>query len=542
MDSHNKNLLLACALSIMILVGYETFFSPAARLPSPPSQKPFETPVPPLPPNAVKPHTPKVHNIPLTSDSIEGILSTKGGRITSLSLKGYAKSLKDSSHIEVIKKDAYMETGFQSPSSQVPDAHTLWQTEDKQLTPFSPVTLVWENEQGVMFKRTYSIDQHFKITLSETLTNNSQSPIDISWWGQIVRHSPPVKDDIIILHQGALSYINGHFKETNYKDMVTPQHKQGDGNSWLGITDKYWLTAMGIQNLPVKITLSSYGPKGRDYCQLVLQGPTKTLAQGETHRYDTNMFAGAKDTEILKIYHQKGFPLIEKSIDWGWFYFLTRPLFHILMIFYSLVGNFGLAIIMLTLIIKLLFLPLTYKSMKAMRGMKELQPQMQTLRERYASDKVQLQKEMMKLYKASNFSPAAGCLPIFLQIPVFFALYKVLFISLQLRHAPFFGWIEDLSAPDPLTPLNLFGLLEFTPPTFLHIGLWPLFMGFGMWLQMRLSPQSLNPLQARIMSFLPILFIFLLARFPSGLVIYWTISTAFSILQQLLFNWRFNSS
>jgi len=312
----------------------------------------------------------------------------------------------------------------------------------------------------------------------------------------------------------------------------TPLDYSSEGG-WLGFTDKYWLTSLvPPQNEAVKARFTHTVDAGVDRYQADYLGPEATVAPGSTVESSARFFAGAKEVNLLDAYKDSGIPLFDRAIDFGWFYFLTKPIFLILQFFYQILGNFGLAILLLTLCVKLLFFPLANKSYNAMSKMKLLQPEIQKLRERFPDDKARQQQEMMALYKRVGANPLAGCLPIVIQIPVFFALYKVLFVTIEMRHAPFFGWIHDLSAPDPTSFANLFGLLPFAPPAILMIGAWPLIMGLTMFLQQKLNPQPVDPVQARMFMLLPVIFTYMLAAFPAGLVIYWAWNNLLSIGQQ----------
>jgi YidC/Oxa1 family membrane protein insertase len=331
--------------------------------------------------------------------------------------------------------------------------------------------------------------------------------------------------------------LDGTLEEIDYDDLREdgPIELPSKGG-WLGITDKYWLaTLVPDQESDLIANFRHYLAEGEDRYQVDYLRPAMTVRPGQTLEVTDRLFAGAKEVGLLDFYaNEYGIPLFDRAVDFGWFYFLTKPIFHILHFFYQLLGNYGLAILLLTLLVKLLFYPLANKSYRAMSKMKKLQPEMMRLREQFSDDKMRMNQELMALYKKEQVNPMSGCLPIVVQIPVFFALYKVLFVSIEMRHAPFFGWIQDLSAPDPTSLFNLFGLLPFDPPAFLMIGIWPLLMGATMLLQTKLNPQPADPIQAKVMMFLPLMFIFLFATFPAGLVIYWTWNNVLSIGQQWL--------
>jgi YidC/Oxa1 family membrane protein insertase len=338
-----------------------------------------------------------------------------------------------------------------------------------------------------------------------------------------------------ILHEGPIGVVDGSLDEIKYKTLAEKGTIEADSKGgWLGITDKYWLaTLVPQQDLPIK-TAFRHETEGDRY-QTDFRGPAMTVQPGQTVEVTNRLFAGAKEVKLLDTYSERyGIPLFDRAVDFGWFYFLTKPIFLFLHWLHGVVGNYGVAILLLTLLVKAAFFPLANRSYTAMSKMKGLQPKIQELRERYEDDKAKLNTEMMALYKREGANPVSGCLPIFIQIPVFFSLYKVLFTTIEMRHAPFFGWIHDLSAPDPTNVFTLFGLVPWSPPQMLHLGIWPLVMGLTMFLQQRLNPQPADPAQARIMMLMPLMFIFLFSTFPAGLVIYWAWNNSLSILQQWL--------
>ena len=338
-----------------------------------------------------------------------------------------------------------------------------------------------------------------------------------------------------ILHEGPIGVFNQTLDEVNYDDVAEERQIERESTGgWLGFTDKYWLASLIPQQDMAYKAAFRHEAQGDRY-QTDFRGPPLTVQPGQTVEVTDRLFAGAKEVKLLDAYSERyNIPLFDRAVDFGWFYFLTKPIFHVLHYLHAAVGNYGIAILILTLIVKALFFPLANKSYKAMSQMKRLQPEMMKLRERFGEDRAKMNQELMGLYKREKVNPVSGCLPIVVQIPVFFALYKVLFVSIEMRHAPFYGWIHDLSAPDPTSFFNLFGLLPFTPPHFLMIGIWPLLMGLTMFLQTKLNPQPADPMQAKVMLMLPLMFIFLFATFPAGLVIYWTWNNLLSITQQWL--------
>ena len=420
-------------------------------------------------------------------------------------------------------------------ATAVPGRDTQWQADGEKIGPSEPVTLSWDNDQGLRFVRTVGVDEHYMFTITQRVENTGDKPVSLHPYGLISRWGTPHTLGFYILHEGPIGVLGDKLHEIDYKDL----REDGDvelpsTGGWMGITDKYWLTSLvPDQDSELVANFRHYLTDGEDRYQVDYLRPAMSVAPGQSIEVTDRFFAGAKEVQLLDAYGDRyGIPLFDRAVDFGWFYFLTKPIFHILHFFYQMIGNYGVAILLLTLLVKLLFYPLANKSYRAMSQMKKLQPEMMRLREEFGDDKVRLNQELMALYKKEKVNPVSGCLPIVVQIPVFFALYKVLFVSIEMRHAPFFGWIQDLSAPDPTSIFNLFGLLPFDPPGFLMIGIWPLLMGATMLLQTKLNPQPADPIQAKVMMLLPAMFIFLFATFPAGLVIYWTWNNVLSIAQQ----------
>ena len=368
------------------------------------------------------------------------------------------------------------------------------------------------------------------------MRNQSDQAVTLYPYGLVRRWGTPEISGFFILHEGPIGVLDEQLTEIDYSDLAEEggEIKQDSGNGWIGISDKYWLAAL-IPDQAAGFTakFQHYLNNGEDRYQTDYLRPAMTVPAGSSIEVTDRLFAGAKEVDLLDGYAADlNIPLFDRAVDFGWFYWLTKPFFYVLHFFYELVGNYGIAILMLTLLVKIVFFPLANKSYRSMSAMKKLQPEMTRIREQAGDDKMRMQKEMMELYKKEKVNPMSGCLPIIVQIPVFFALYKVLFVSIEMRHAPFFGWIQDLSAPDPTSFFNLFGLIPFDPPSFLMIGIWPLLMGITMFLQTKLNPQPADPMQAKVMLFLPLMFIFLFATFAAGLVIYWTWNNVLSIAQQ----------
>ncbi|MCP5372167.1 MAG: membrane protein insertase YidC [Hyphomicrobiales bacterium] len=482
----------------------------------------------------------------ISTPRLHGSVSLRGGRLDDLTLIDYREELDPKSPEIVLlaplgSDHAYYATfGWSAAGGGVklPGADTLWTADRERLEPGQPVTLTWDNGDGLVFKRIYAVDKNYMFTVTQQVVNNGAAPVTLYPFGLVSRHGTPEVTRFYILHEGLLGVFDKVLDEVDYKDLkeegtITKSSTGG----WIGITDKYWLTALiPDQAAAIKarfVHQRDNTPDKADKYQTDYLGPGVTIAAGASGQAENHFFAGAKEVNLLDDYAEKlKVANFDLAIDFGWFYWLTKPLFLGLLFLHKYIGNLGISILVLTVLVKLAFFPLANKSYVSMSKMRKLQPEMTKLRERFGDDKVRLNQEMMALYKKEKANPASGCLPILVQIPVFFALYKVLFVTIEMRHAPFFGWIQDLSAPDPTTVFNLFGLIPFTPPDFLMIGIWPLIMGATMFLQQRLNPQPPDPVQAKIFLLMPIMFTFLLARFPAGLVIYWAWNNTLSILQQ----------
>jgi YidC/Oxa1 family membrane protein insertase len=485
----------------------------------------------------------KASRINLVSPRIHGSIQLKGGQIDDLTLINYRETLEpDSPEITLLSpsqapKAYYAQFGWVGADRTVPlpDANTVWSADRTDLSPARPVTLRWDNGKGVVFTRTLAIDENYMFTITQRVDNNTRTPVTLYPYGLISRSETPETLGFFILHEGLLGVFDGQLKEEHYDDLQDAgKIEQTSKGGWLGITDKYWLVALIPDQKEQLATAFRHTLDGKiDKYQADYRGTARVVQPSTSTTVTNRLFAGAKEVKLLDEYLEElQVTRFDLAVDFGWFYFLTKPIFYVLEYFYGILGNFGLAILLLTVLIKLAFFPLANKSYKAMSRLKLLQPKMVAMRERYGDDKVKQNEAMMRLYKEEKVNPAAGCLPMVVQIPVFFALYKVLFVSIEMRQAPFYGWIKDLSAPDPTTVFNLFGLIPFTPPDFLMIGVWPLIMGTTMWLQQKLNPAPADPMQAKIFMLLPIVFTFMLARFPAGLVIYWAWNNVLSISQQ----------
>ncbi len=486
--------------------------------------------------------------IAIDSPTLSGSISLEGGRFDDLILKRYRETIEpDSPQIELLHpigaaQPYFANFGWSAGTGgpPVPGGDSLWQANGDILGPGSPVTLTWDNGQGLRFERSLALDENYMFTVTQRVLNDGDTDVQLSPYGLISRTGTPEILGFYILHEGLIGVLNDTLEEIDYSDLVDEGPDQFETTSgWLGITDKYWLTALvPDQQRQVQARFLHTAPNGQDKYQSDYLYQTMTIPAGGTAEITSRLFAGAKEANLLDAYRDElGIPLFDRAVDFGWFYFLTKPFFHALHYFAEKLGNFGLAILLLTVLVKLAFFPLANKSYKAMAKMRKVQPEMLELRERYGDDKQKLNQEMMALYKREGANPVSGCLPVVIQIPVFFALYKVLFVTIEMRQAPFYGWIEDLSVRDPTTILNGFGLFPWVVPdlgvfNLLNLGVWPILMGITMMLQHRLNPQPADPVQAKIFFFMPIVFTFLLAQFPAGLVIYWTWNNLLSIMQQ----------
>jgi YidC/Oxa1 family membrane protein insertase len=482
----------------------------------------------------VKIDTPRLH----------GSIALTGGRIDDLTLANYHETVDPKSPEVVLlwptgTTDPYFAEfgwiGAPGSSIKLPDAKTVWTASSGTLAPGKKLTLTWDNGEGLIFTRTIAIDENYMFTVDDAVKNGGSAPLSLTPYALISRTGTPHVAGYYILHEGLIGDLDGALKEVKYSALTVGKPDEFNSTSgWVGFTDKYWLTALvPPQDEAIKAQFRhTIDADKLDRYQADYTGPPVGVPPGGTATNSTRFFAGAKEFDLLRAYEETGIPHFDLAIDFGWFWFLTKPIFMVLQYFYGVLGNFGLAILLLTFLIKLAFFPLANKSYSAMSKMKLLQPEMAKLREKYPDDKAKQQQEIMALYKKVGANPLAGCLPIVIQIPVFFSLYKVLFVTIEMRHAPFFGWIHDLSATDPTSFANLFGLLPFTPPSVLAIGAWPLIMGVTMFLQQKLNPQPVDPVQARMFMFLPIVFTYMLSAFPAGLVIYWSWNNLLSIAQQ----------
>ena len=563
MDEQQRNLIIAVALSIAILLGFQFFFGQQQHPPVLPSATQTSEQQQAAEPNAAAPTAPagvapvrprdevlaETPRVGIETPRLKGSINLVGAGIDDLTLLTYHQTTDpESPPIRLLSPEGsehpYVADFGWAPSQGVklPDATTHWTASSTILTPDHPVELTWDNGAGLRFIRRFAVDQDYMFTITETVENHGESPVTLYPYGRVDRTGNPVTSSTYILHEGPIGVFNGTLNDgIAYKDL-----KPGDARGfattggWMGFTDKYWLVSLvPDQQEPVKARFLRADHDRNEIFQADYTGSEHVVPPQGTLSIDDHLFAGAKILSLLDNYETTlNIPLFDHAIDFGWFDFLTKRIFQALDYFNRVLGNFGLAIMLLTVIFKLLFFPLANKSYRAMSKMKLLQPEMAKLKERFGEDKERLNQETMALYKRVGANPMAGCLPIVVQIPVFFALYKVLYVTIEMKGAPFYGWIHDLSVPDPTSFVNLFGLLPYAVPhipalaSVLNIGLWPMIMGVTMFLQQKLNPPPADPVSAKMFTFLPLFFTWMLAQFPAGLVIYWTWNNLLSIAQQ----------
>ncbi|MEZ5925303.1 MAG: membrane protein insertase YidC [Hyphomicrobiaceae bacterium] len=570
---NNRNFILAIVLSMLVLIGWQVFYAGPRIEEEQRRREQLEasqkqpgavgessattaqgTPTSTAPVEPAKSRAEALATSPritIDTPALSGTIALKGGRIDDLVLRKYQETTdKTSPNVTLLSPSGtegafYAEFGWTSPTpgTKLPGPETIWTAEGQTtLSPSTPVTLAWDNGEGLIFRRSLTVDENYMFTVRDEVRNTGAAAVSLIPYGLVSRHGEPHVAGYYVLHEGFIGIFDSTLHEYKYTNIADDGKSCGEAcqreaftstGGWLGITDKYWAAAViPNQERPYHARFTRFGLPETSY-QADYALDAITIAPGATEDVEARLFAGAKEVRLVDGYEDKlGIARFNKLIDWGWFHFLTRPLFYVIDWIYKLVGNFGLAILGVTVLVKLLFFPLANKSYAAMSKMKLLQPEMQKIQERFKDDRMKQQQAIMELYKKEKVSPLSGCLPIIVQIPVFFALYKVLFITIEMRHAPFFGWIKDLSAPDPTTIFNLFGLIPWQPPHILMLGIWPLIMGVSMWLQMKLNPPPPDPVQARIFAWMPVIFTFMLGSFPAGLVIYWAWNNTLSILQQ----------
>ena len=474
------------------------------------------------------------------NDNIKGSLALNGGIIDDLIFKKYTKTLNGEDKVVLLnprqtKNGYYVETGWATNNKNidVPTSETKWKfIGNNKLTPNTPIKLFWINDQGIKFEKNISIDEKFLFNIEQKIINNSEKTYNFYPYGQIIRNSAPEVTNFYILHEGLLGVFDEQLVEEDYEDIKEKKFSVNAESGWLGITDKYWITSLIPEK--GKNFRSDFDFKNKFKANFI---ETQSIEVGanESKFNKIKIIIAAKEVEIIDGYAENlNISKYDLAIDWGWFYFIVKPLFFAIDYFFKLSGNFGIAIILITFCIRIAFFPLANYSFRSMAKMKALQPEMARLKELYKEDKVKLQQEMMSLYKKEKVNPVSGCLPILIQIPFFFAIYKMLFVTIEMRHQPFFGWIKDLSERDPTSLFNLFGFIPWDPPSFLIIGAWPCLMGLTMYLQQKLNPAPPDPIQAKIFMFFPLFLTVILAPFPSGLVIYWTINNILTMAQQVV--------
>ncbi len=572
MGDQNKNLILATALSFAVILVWFLLFPPEQQAMDPnmdgavAEQAGGVAPAPPAgldgaPVPAAEAVAAEIPRVAINTPRLAGSISLQGGRIDDLLLKDYRETTApDSDIVRLLEpvggQSAYYALYGWSPSGQlgyedVPDASTEWTlVSGETLAPGQPITLSWDNGSGLTFTRRIEVDADYLFTITEGVQNASTEAVRMTPYGIVARHGRPDTVDFFILHEGVVQMSDGSLNESKYKHMaefpvVERERARAEvvevaQNGWIGFTDKYWMTTLIPTPGQPFTAVSKYVP-GAEIYQTETRLPPVTVEPGQQAEVQTMLFAGAKEWETIRAYQNDlGIGGFIDSIDWGWFFFLTKPIFAVLHWLHGIIGNMGWSIIALTLLLKAVLFPLAYKSYVSMARMKELQPEMEKIKERAGDDRQKLQQEMMTLYREKKVNPAAGCLPILLQIPIFFSLYKVIFVTIELRHAPWIGWIDDLSAPDPSSIFNLFGLLPWAAPdpnsflALIFIGVMPIALGISMWLQQKLNPAPADPTQKMIFAWMPWVFMFMLGGFASGLVLYWIANNMITFTQQYI--------
>lgn len=556
MQDNQRNLIITIVISILILISWTYFFPPT----HPEADKTttisnntnnsddnfahnFDSKSPLKSTAEIIEQTPRIS---IQTPALTGSINLMGARIDNIMLNKYKETVEpDSANITLLSpagaQHAYFaEIGYVGDKAlgELPSDNSLWHVDgNNQLTPATPVTLTYNNDKGLVFTRNISIDDNYLITFTDTVKNTSSQAVSFKIYGRSTREADAAAESSnYLLHEGLIGlFDNNSLQEVKYKSIKEDKLKKFDSgqDGWLGLTDKYWAVAL-IPSKQLKYEASfKYNDRGRPFYQADFISTPINLEAGNSISFTNRIFAGAKEVAVVdkyaKQYNIKRFDLL---IDWGWFRFFTKPMFWLIDGLYKLTGNFGVAIIFTTILLKLVLFPLANKSYRSMAKMRLLQPQVDALKEKHPDDKQALQRDLMALYKQEKVNPMAGCWPMLIQFPIFFSLYKVLYITIEMRHAPFFGWIQDLAAPDPTSIFNLFGLLPYAVPAFLMIGAWPIIMGITMFLQMRLNPAAADPIQATLLNWLPVIMTYILAGFPAGLVIYWACNNTFTIFQQ----------
>ena len=546
-----KNVLMAIVLSTVVLIGWATFFeAPIIEQEVPEKQitKNQDDSSP-----SVTDEDKEIKNeitrddvinntkrVSIENENIKGSISLKGAIIDDIIFKNYKEKLGGQENVTFLNprnasKEYFIETGWASSGSEnikLPVLDTIWKIKgNSRLTPNNPITLEWDNGDNLIFTKKIELDDKFLFKITQNIKNKSNKSYQFYPYAQITKKGKPDGMQIYILHEGFLGVFGDELTEEDYDDVEKEKFTINSSKGWLGITDKYWLTAIVPEK--GKEFKAEFVSKNEKYRANYIIKEASILNPDSSISNKINTFVAAKEVAVIDGYAEKlNIEKFDLAIDWGWFYFFTKPLFFIIDYFFKLTGNFGLAIVIITALVRLIFFPLANYSFKSMAKMKMLQPEMLRLKELHKGDKAKLQQEMMALYKREKVNPISGCLPVVIQIPFFFAIYKMLYVTLEMRHQPFFGWIKDLSERDPTSVFNLFGLIPWDPPTFLMIGAWPILMGISMWVQQKLNPTPPDPIQAKIFMFFPIFLTIILAPFPSGLVVYWTVNNILTIAQQ----------
>ena len=547
----NKNVFVAIALSMSVLLFWGAFFETPKKPIDPKNNQKVEqkSEAGSIAPTINQPtiiknisreeSIKKDKRVKIENNSIVGSINLKGALIDDISFKNHKQKVEGDKNIIFLnptetENGFYIETGWTSVGNKIkiPTKESIWSVKGNNiLSDNSPIVLQWNNGDGIVFEKKIELDNKYLFRITQQVRNNSNSSIDLYPYAQMTRNKVP--DDIqnfYIQHEGFIGVFDDELKEDDYDDIKEKKIVRESNEGWLGITDKYWMTAFVPEK--GKNFKSTFLYDNGYKANYIINEPT-TVNKSSTGINQLRLFVSAKEVETIDGYAaDQNINKFDLVIDWGWFYFFTKPLFFVIDYLFKISGNFGYAIVLLTIAIRLIFYPLANFSFKSMAKMKAVQPEMMRLKELHKDDKVKLQQEMMALYRKEKINPASGCLPVLIQIPFFFAIYKMLFISLEMRHQPFFGWIKDLSAADPTTIFNLFGLIPWDPPSFMIIGIWPILMGASMWVQQKLNPAPADPIQAKIFAFFPLFLTIILASFPSGLVVYWTVNNILTIAQQ----------
>ncbi len=547
----NKNVFVAIALSMSVLLFWGAFFETPRKSPDQQTNQKIEkkTDQGSITPTISQPQVvtkltreesiSKSERVTIENNSIIGSINLKGALIDDISFKKHKQKVEDDKNIIFLnpsdtENGFYIETGWTSIGDKIkiPTKETIWTVKGNNiLSDSSPVILQWNNKEGVLFEKKIELDDKYLFKITQQVKNNSNSPIDLFPYAQMTRNKIPEDiQNFYIQHEGFIGVFDDELKEDDYDDVEEKKIVRESNEGWLGITDKYWMTAFVPEE--GKNFKSTFLYDNGFKANYIINEPVN-IGKSSSGSNQLRLFIAAKEVETIDGYAaNQNINKFDLVIDWGWFYFFTKPLFFVIDYLFKISGNFGTAIVLLTIAIRLIFFPLANFSFKSMAKMKAVQPEMMRLKELHKDDKVKFQQEMMALYRKEKINPASGCLPVLIQIPFFFAIYKMLFISLEMRHQPFFGWIKDLSAQDPTTLFNFFGLIPWDPPSFMIIGIWPILMGASMWVQQKLNPAPADPIQAKIFAFFPLFLTIILASFPSGLVVYWTINNILTIAQQ----------